>query len=103
MNENENVDPVQYAQNQLLPLIDELLKYSGKDGTSDQISYFLNIKNCLTMATNSGDLIEVFFNFPAANFMNFSYSETATLVLDKLLEKSMLLSQSQNAENKNFN
>ena len=55
------------------------------------------------MASNSGDLIEVFFNLSAAHFMNFSYSDAATHTLDKLLEKSILLSESQNTGNEIFN
>ena len=99
---DSNFDPVKYAKTELSPLIDELIAYADRDDASDQLTYFSGIKDNILNATNSGDLIEVFFNLSAANFLNFKYSQESAILLDRLLEKSILLTESQNADEKGF-
>jgi hypothetical protein len=96
-------NPVDYAKTQLLPLVDELMACADQDGAYDQLIYFGNIKDGLISAADSGDIIEVFFNLSAANFMNFDYPQKISILLDKLLEKTELLAESQNASEEGFN
>jgi len=95
-------NPVDYAKTQLLPLVDKLMACADQERAYDQLIYFGNIKDGLISAANSGDIIEVFFNLSAANFMNFDYSQKTSALLDKLLEKSELLAESQNAGEEGF-
>tara|TARA_B100000676_G_scaffold75998_1_gene75564 strand:- start:2636 stop:2950 length:315 start_codon:yes stop_codon:yes gene_type:complete len=92
-----NFDPVKYAKTELTPLIDELITYADGEEASDQLLYFSGIRDSILNASNPGDLIEVFFNLSAANFLNFDYSVESAVLLDRLLEKSILLTESQSA------
>lgn len=94
---DSNFDPVKFAKTELSPLIDELIAHADRDDASDQLTYFSGIKNSILNASDSGDLIEVFFNLSAANFLNFDYSVESAVLLDRLLEKSILLTESQSA------
>ena len=60
---DSNFDPVKFAKTELNPLIDELIAHADRDNASDQLTYFSGIRNAILNASNSGDLIEVFFNF----------------------------------------
>ena len=90
-------DPVDYAKTTLVPLADELIACADAAGSAEQQLYFGKVKAGLASATNAGDLIEVFFNLSAANFMGFDYTPETALVLDRLLEKSELLAEAQGA------
>jgi len=90
-------DPVDYAKTKLVPLADELIACADAAGSADQLLYFRKIRAGLASAGDAGDLIEVFFNLSAANFMGFDYTPETALVLDRLLEKSELLAESQGA------
>jgi hypothetical protein len=90
-------DPVDYAKTALVPLADELIACADAAGSAEQQLYFGAVRAGLASATNAGDLIEVFFNLSAANFMGFDYTPETALVLDRLLEKSQLLAESQGA------
>ena len=92
-----NFDPVNYAKTELTPLIEKLIACANENGKTDQLTYFSGIKNSILNAYDPEDLIEVFFNLSAANFLNFEYSPESAIVLDRLLEKSILLTESQNA------
>ena len=95
---DSSFDPVKYAKRELTPLIEELIDCADGNEKSDQLTYFSGIKNSILKASDPGDLIEVFFNLSAANFLNFEYSLESAFLLDKLLEKSILLTESQNAD-----
>ena len=90
-------DPVEYAKMALVPLADELIACADAAGSAEQQLYFGAVRAGLASATNAGDLIEVFFNLSAANFMGFDYTPETALVLDRLLEKSVLLAEAQGA------
>ena len=94
---NNQFDPVDYAKSVLVPLADELIACANAAGSAEQQWYFGAVKAGLASATNEGDLIEVFFNLSAANFMGFDYAPETALVLDRLLEKSELLAEAQGA------
>ena len=94
---NNQFDPVDYAKSVLVPLADELIVCADVAGSAEQQLYFGAVKAGLASATNAGDLIEVFFNLSAANFMGFDYTPETALVLDRLLEKSVLLAEAQGA------
>ena len=95
-------NPLRYAEIELMPLIEELIFYAERDEALDQVKYFSDIKEGLLKASTSDELLEVFFNLSAANFLNFDYSPDSCTVLDKLLEKSILLSESQDAGEAGF-
>jgi hypothetical protein len=90
-------DPIEYAKTALVPLADELVACADAAGSAEQQLYFGAVRAGLASATNAGDLIEVFFNLSAANFMGFNYTPETALVLDRLLEKSVLLAEAQGA------
>ena len=94
-------DPVDYAKTALVPLADELIACADAAGSAEQQLYFGAIRAGLATATNAGDLIEVFFNLSAANFMGFDYTPETALVLDRLLEKSELLAEAQGSRSRN--
>ena len=95
-------NPLRYAKIELMPLIEELIFCAERDEAADQVKYFSDIKEGLLKASTSDELLEVFFNLSAANFLNFDYSPDSCTVLDKLLEKSILLSESQDAGEAGF-
>ena len=90
-------DPIDYAKTALVPLAEELIACADAAGSAEQSLYFDKLRAGLASAANAGDLIEVFFNLSAANFMGFDYTPETALVLDRLLEKSQLLAESQGA------
>ena len=71
---------------------------SEKYGNMDQITYFLSIKNEILSASQTDDLIEIFFHLSSANFLGFDYPSDVTVLLNDLLDKSILLSETQNAK-----
>ena len=95
-------DPVDYAKSTLVPLADELIACADAAGSADQSLYFDKVRAGLASASTAGDLIEVFFNLSAANFMGFDYTPETALVLDRLLEKSELLAEAQGAPETGF-
>ena len=88
--QNTRFDPIDYAKTALVPLADELIACAAAAGSTEQSLYFDKVRAGLASAANAGDLIEVFFNLSAANFMGFDYTAETALVLDRLLEKSEL-------------
>ena len=94
---DSSFDPVKYAKTELTPLIEQLIACADENGKTDQLTYFSGIKNSILKASDPENLIEVFFNLSAANFLNFEYSYESAILLDRLLEKSILLTESQNA------
>ena len=94
---DDEFDPVEYAKTELVPLADKLISCADAAGSPEQQLYFGKVRAGLASATNAGDLIEVFFNLSAANFMGFDYTPETALVLDRLLEKSELLAEAQGA------
>ncbi len=95
--QDNQFDPVDYARTALVPLADKLIACADAAGSAEQQLYFGAVRAGLASATNAGDLIEVFFNLSAANFMGFDYTPETSLVLDRLLEKSELLAEAQSA------
>ncbi len=88
-------DAVAYAQRELVPLLKQITAATAAEGQTDQTFYFQNLLEGIGQATHEGDLIEVFFNLSAANFMGFDYAMPVVVLLDQLLEKAELLSESQ--------
>ena len=88
-------DPVDYAKT-VLALADELIACADAAGSAEQQLYFGAVRR-VWRQHKCGDLIEVFFNLSAANFMGFDYAPETALVLDRLLEKSELLAEAQGA------
>ena len=88
-------DAVSHARQELLPLLNIIFSLKETKGWADQAYYFKNLQDGIIGAKNQGDLIEVFFNLSAANFMGFEYAMPVVTLLDQLLEKAELLSESQ--------
>ncbi len=93
---DEAFNPLCYAKRELVPLVDALVACAEAESSHDQVFYFTKIKHGIETAAGSDDLIEVFFNLSAANFVGFNYSREMATILDRLLERSQLLAESQN-------
>ena len=93
---DEAFNPLCYAKRELVPIVDALVACAEAESSHDQIFYFTKIKHGFETAAGADDLIEVFFNLSAANFVGFNYSREMAIILDRLLEKSQLLAESQN-------
>ena len=88
-------DAMAYARQDLTPILVQMIALTKKEGQLEQAYYFENLHKALEEADNQGDLIEVFFNLSAANFLGFDYAASVAILLDQLLEKAELLSESQ--------
>ena len=88
-------DAVAYAREDLAPLLARMIALTEADGQEEQTYYFENLRQALETAEDQGDLIQLFFNLSAANFLGFDYAPPVAVLLDRLLEKAELLSESQ--------
>ncbi|MDC0987397.1 hypothetical protein OAS67_09070 [Alphaproteobacteria bacterium] len=98
MNKNVEFNALGYAKLNLTPILNEIICLSEKYGNMDQITYFLSIKNEILSASQTDDLMEIFFHLSSANFLGFDYPSDVTVLLNDLLDKSILLSETQNAK-----
>ncbi|MCH9673366.1 MAG: hypothetical protein K0U93_18145 [Gammaproteobacteria bacterium] len=89
----EPFDAITYANQTLAPLLAELCALTDSPGTHDQFAYFSLLHQQITGASDPGDIAEAFFNLSTSAFMGFHYDGHVAEVLDELLERAELLSE----------
>jgi len=87
-------DPVAYAHEELVPLLRGLCELAESDGASDQERFFASALAGIEAASVAEDLADPFMQLSMSAFMGFVYSAPTALLLDRVLEKAQLLSES---------
>ena len=86
-------DPLEYAQDQLIPLLDALRLSVADEGKADQEAFFGRIYAGMTNAKDAVDLAEPFMELSASAFMGFDFSPPVAMLLDQLLLHASQLSE----------
>lgn len=86
-------DPIEYAQEQLLPLLEALRQSVAEEGKADQEAFFGRIHAGMARADDAVDLAEPFMELSASAFMGFDFSPPVAMLLDQLLVYASQLSE----------
>jgi hypothetical protein len=87
-------DPVVYANQELAPLLKGLCQLAESDRAMDQQRFFASVLAGVEGASQAEDLADPFMQLSMSAFMGFAFSAPTALLLDELLEKAQLLSES---------
>ena len=85
-------DPVIYARDELVPLLEQLSSLTESSERPAQHQYFKTLLAQLKGASDDGQVVEAFLHLSAAAFLGFEYEPEVADVLDALLEKAQHLS-----------
>ena len=86
-------EPLDYAQEQIVPLLDTLREAALSEGKSDQAAFFGRIHTGMANARHAVDLAEPFMELSASAFMGFDFSPPIAMLLDQLLLYASQLSE----------
>ena len=86
-------DPLEYAQEQLIPLLAQLREGAEAEGKADQAAFFGRIHGGMSNARDAIDLAEPFMELSASAFMGFDFSPPMAMLLDQVLLYSSQLSE----------
>ena len=86
-------EPLEYAQEQLVPILDVLRESAEAEGKADQAAFFGRIHAGMTNAHDAVDLAEPFMELSASAFMGFDFSPPVAMLLDQLLLYASQLSE----------
>ena len=86
-------DPVIYARDELVPLLEQLSSLTESSEQPAQHQYFKTLLAQLKGASDDGQVVEAFLHLSAAAFLGFEYKPEVADVLDQLLEKAQHLSE----------
>ncbi|MEM9176312.1 MAG: hypothetical protein AAGC67_13880 [Myxococcota bacterium] len=86
-------DPLAYAQEQIVPLLEILSEGAEADGKADQAAFFGRIHAGMTNARDAVDLAEPFMELSASAFMGFDFSPPTAMLLDQVLIYASQLSE----------
>ena len=86
-------EPLEYAQEQLVPILDVLRESAEAEGKADQAAFFGRIHAGMTNARDAVDLAEPFMELSASAFMGFDFSPPVAMLLDQLLLYASQLSE----------
>lgn len=87
-------DPVAYAREELAPLLRALTALAESSAQAEQQRFFASILAGIEHAREGEDLADPFMQLSMSAFMGFRYDSAAALLLDQLLAKAQLLSES---------
>ncbi len=86
-------EPVEYANEQLMPLLETLREAADVEGKGDQAAFFGRIHAGMSNARDAVDLAEPFMELSASAFMGFDFSPTIAMLLDQVLLYASQLSE----------
>lgn len=86
-------DPIEYAQNQLVPFLAALVQSAEEEGSADQAQFFGRILRGMQMAREPVDLAEPFMELSTSAFLGFDFSPSVALLLDQVLMYAGQLSE----------
>lgn len=86
-------DPVQYAHQELVPLLDALCQLAAVETAEDQERFFSAILRGVESASDATDLAEPFMELSMSAFVGFQFSPPVAMILDSLLEKAQHLTE----------
>ncbi len=86
-------DPLEYAREELLPLLEVLRQSASEEGKADQAAFFGRIHAGMSRARDAVDLAEPFMELSASAFMGFDFSPPVAMLLDQLLLHASQLSE----------
>lgn len=86
-------DPIEYARDQLIPLLRVIRQNVEEDGKVDQANFFGRILTRMEAAQAPVDLAEPFMELSMSAFMGFQFSAPVELLLDRLLMHASQLSE----------
>ncbi|MEM7253098.1 MAG: hypothetical protein AAF493_16910 [Pseudomonadota bacterium] len=89
----ESFDPLGYAREEIQPLVQRLCELTEAFGADDQLAYFTMLLNQITNARDPLDLANAFANLSTSAFMGFDYEPTVLFVLDEVLARAEILSE----------
>ena len=90
---SEEFDPVQYAKNELSPLLFSLCELAETEGARDQTQFFRAILDGIDRSVHSDHLADPFMQLSMSAFMGFSFSPHVAMLLDLVLERAQRLSE----------
>lgn len=86
-------DPVLYANEELVPLLQVLCQLADEEEAADQRRFFASVLSGLECASEAEDLADPFMQLSMAAFLGFELSPATALLLDRLLEKAKRLTE----------
>ena len=91
-------DPLAYARDELSPLLEALCLLAEEDGHDDQSAFFRSIRDGVARAEDAEGLADPFMQLSMSAFMGFSFASHTAMLLDQLLAKAQLLSETLSLE-----
>ena len=86
-------DPLEYTEEQLLPLLALLCEQVEAEGKADQAAFFRRIHAGMSSAREAVDLAEPFMELSASAFVGFEFSPSVAVLLDQVLLYASQLSE----------
>ena len=86
-------DPIEYAQEELVPRLAALRAGAEAEGKADQAAFFGRIQAAMAAARDAIDLAEPFMELSASAFMGFDLSPSIAVRLDQVLLYASQLSE----------
>ena len=86
-------EPLDYAQNQLAPLLGAIVASVEAEQKPDQERFFGAILRAIEGARDATDLAEPFMELSMSAFVGFDYSPSVAMLLDQLLLHAQQLSE----------
>lgn len=87
-------DPVGYANEELAPLLRALCVLVQQEQHADQRGFFASVLAGVENASEGEDLADPFMQLSMSAFMGFEFSAAAAMLLDQILAKAQLLTES---------
>lgn len=87
-------DPIEYANEELAPLLRALCVLVRQEDHADQGGFFASVLAGVENADEGGDLADPFMQLSMSAFMGFEFSPAAAMLLDQILAKAQLLTES---------
>lgn len=87
-------DPVDYANEELAPLLKALIVLAEEEERSDQVRFFSAALAGVENAKDGADLADPFMQLSMSAFSGFEFSPSVSMLLDQALAKAQRLSES---------
>ena len=85
------MDKATTARNQLVPLLDHLIRELDAEGCATQRAYFARIRSHLDDASDDMSLQDSIIELGSSNAIGFQLSSTASALVDRILQKTAVL------------
>jgi len=85
-------------RNELSPLLDLLISQLDAEGSATQRAYFARIRRCLEQAHHDAELVTSMRELYCTSAVGFSFSNDASPLIDRILEKAERLARDLEGE-----